>query len=174
MTAPKSSKVFTGLKGRRRRRREPRRKSVAIVYRRDGQTTRHVDFTIDTLQQELDRLCDIMRFLARLMRPTRLKTNHQIIRHVRYVLGNTPASVGTGLTVEQMTQEIGRLNYVMNYALQTMNVMRSQHDELEEIRFILRFRQTSRKRGPGWNSFNGDHEEESEAAEVPPPDEPVV
>jgi hypothetical protein len=115
-----------------------------------------------------------MGFLSRLMRPTRLKTNHPIIRHVRYVLGNAPASVGQGLTIEQMTQEIGRLNYVMNYALQTMNVMRSQHDELEEIRFILKFRQTSRKRGPGWNSFNGDHEVDPEAVETPPVDEAPV
>lgn len=169
MSDPQTKKPYAGLRGRRRRR-EPRRKSVAIVYRRDGETVRHIDMQVDQLQQEINRLCDVMRFLARQMRLTRIRSSHPILRHVRYILKMAPATIGTGLTVEQMTQEIGRLNFIMNYALKVMNTMKSQHEQLEEIRFILRFRQTSRKRGPGWNSFNGDHEIDPEAAEPPEPE----
>ncbi len=145
---------------RPKRRREARRKTVSIIYKRDGVSIRHIDMQVDQLPGEIARLVGVMAQVGKLLTAPRIRTIHPVIQHVRYILAYSPAPAGE-LTVDQMTQEIGRLNYLMNYALQVMNRMKSDYAVLEEVRFLLRYRQTSKKRGPGWNSFKGDREVES-------------
>jgi len=130
---------------------------VPILYEAHGVSVRHVDMAVDRLPGEIARLTgvavDALRLLKRL-------PSHPLLLQAKYKLDRLRLSAQTPETTELQVQEIGRLNLVLNEALTVLDRMRSTLEELEAVRFCLRYGQTSKKREAGWNSFKRDRETE--------------
>lgn len=142
---------------RRRTGSKTKKKMVPILYEAHGVTVRHVDMAADRLPGEIARLLAVATDALRLLR--RLPS-HPLLLQAKYKLDRALLSSVTPDTIEQQTQEIGRLNLVLNEALTVLDRMRSTFEELEAVRFCLRYGQTSKKREAGWNSFKRDRESE--------------
>ncbi len=148
---------------RPRKRREPKRKSVSLIYTRGTETIRYIDLPSDQLATEVKRLSAVMtEVLGLLWRVKRVK--HPLVEYVRFqatvASASVPADLST-LTAEQYVSEIGRLNAVLNDSLQVLSKMKTPYAEVQEAVFRLQYGQTSRKREAGWNSFKRDRDDES-------------
>ncbi len=77
---------------------------------------------------------------------------------MRYQLAYSPYPLDPTVTPDQLTKEIGRLNFIMNAALKVLEQLKTPIPYLKEACFRLRYRQTSKKREAGWNSFKGDRD----------------
>ncbi len=156
----------------RRRLKKVNRRNIPIVYTRNGVTVRHVDITLDQLPEEVKRLSGVMADVLRLLaRAPRLK--HPKVEYVRFQLMYSPYPLDPTTTPERWTQEIGRLNFIMNEALKVLEQLKTPIPVLKEACFRLRYRQTSKKREAGWNSFKGDRDNRDHES-MRDPEEPTV
>ncbi len=148
---------------RTRKRREPKRKSVSLIYKRGPDTIRYIDIPSDQLCTEIKRLTDVMKSVwVLLWRVKRVK--HPLVEYVRFQTSVASASVApdlSTLTQEQCVAEIGRLNAVLNDSLRVLSKMKTPYACVQEAVFRLQYGQTSRKREAGWNSFKRDRDDES-------------
>lgn len=127
---------------------------IPILYKREGISIRHVDIPYDKLEPELIRLRTIFKEVVRLLQPVR-RLRHPIIDYVLFQMENIHSSTGS---TEQIVSEIGRLNFIMQDSLTVLKPFTSPFQNILKAKFILQYRQTSRKREVGWNSFKKDRE----------------
>ncbi len=148
---------------RPRKRREPKRKSVPLIYTRGVETIRYIDLPSDQLTTEVTRLTGVMTEVWGLLWRVK-RVRHPLVEYVRFQTSVAPSSVPADLsllTPEQCVSEIGRLNAVLNDSLQVLRKMKTPYAEVQEAVFRLQYGQTSRKREAGWNSFKRDRDDES-------------
>ncbi len=152
----------------RRRRTVSRKKLIPLIFKRNGETIRHIDLQEEAVTTEVTRLQavihDVLRLLARAPR-----CRHFIFQNARFKLKRAIESFVQPASTEQAVAEVGRLNFILADAGVILSRMRSTFAALDEARFAIRYGQTARKREAGWNSFKKDRDHES----IPDPEEAV-
>lgn len=145
-----------------RKRREPKRKTIACIYKRGDVVIRYVDMPSDQLVVEVARLAGVMQDVWALLHRVK-HVKHPLVEYVRFQTSVAAKSIGdiSTLSSEQYVSEIGRLNAILNDSLATLSRMKTPYLAIQEAIFKLQYGQTSRKREAGWNSFKRDREVES-------------
>jgi hypothetical protein len=120
-----------------------------MTYTRAGVSVKYVELSPDALAKETTRLVGVIHAALRGMKQLR---GHALVNRARYQLETVLNNVAHPAEVDNQVLEVGRLNQVLQSALDCLNRMTTQHRLMNEVRFTLRFGQTAKKRESGWNS----------------------
>ena len=139
--------------------------SIAIVYRdpQTGESIQYVDQMVQDLQKEVTRLSEVIKQCYR--RLSYVRDPHFIVRGVLVQLRYARVDACLrDVKPQELAQEIGRLNAILNRCHNELERMRTNHPVITKIVFELKFRQTPRKRGPerSWNNSKRTYREPDE------------